>query len=352
MSSMNIICCSDCFVSEGLRLDAIRLGKCFDTPCPVCGNEGGYGLSKDGLLGLAHSYFSHGSRYIFEYGSASLLNVGSFKEAEINSGTRIDKDISLIHELTGEYIFYASPRYWMFGENDFLKRMKHKRRRNKAFREVFENYPGRLIRKQDKFYRIRIDPSDPDEESQYDSPPEKFLGSGRFDSKNEPVMYASPDLDLCIHESRAKPYDNIFVATLSPARDLKMLDLSFLVYDPDSTEFESMDIAVHMMMLSSSSYDVCRDLASYAREYGYDGIVHSSYFSHIKTGTKPFQTIFGLSYRILPQMHNYEKYSSVPNYVIFGRPIRNELVGIKSIDKVIISRIRYDYHFGPSYQVL
>lgn len=55
-------------------------------------------------------------------------------------------------------------------------------------------------------------------------------------------MYGPQDIDVCIHECRASTDDDIYVATLEPQRDLRLLDLTHLL-EEDVTEFESLNMA-------------------------------------------------------------------------------------------------------------
>jgi hypothetical protein len=91
--------------------------------------------------------------------------------------------------------------------------------------------------------------------------------------------------------------DDLYVATLRPQRDLQLLDLTEVVQD-DATEFESIDIAVHMLFLAGAhSYEISRAIASAANAAGLDGIVSPSYFSVVRTGRMPIETAYGISLR-------------------------------------------------------
>src|SRR5690606_3398600 len=115
-----------------------------------------------------------------------------------------------------------------------------------------------------------------------------------------PVMYGSQDIDICIHECRASPEDDIYVATLKALRDLRLLDLT-QVLEEDASEFESLDMAIHMLFLARShSYDISRAIARAARDAGFDGVIFPSFFSLIRTGGHPFETAYGLSLRRIP----------------------------------------------------
>ena len=178
--------------------------------------------------------------------------------------------------------------------------------------------------------------------------PQKFLGNGRFDCKSLPILYASPDLEICIHECRAASSDELYVATLSPARPLRLLDLTKILVEKDVTEFESLDMTVHMLFLASNhSYPLTRKLALLARKMNYDGLIYPSYFSLIKMGVMPLRTSYGISHRRFSETQEFEESLNIPNLAIFGRPIKNNVIKVKGINRLILNRVKYDYHFGP-----
>lgn len=72
------------------------------------------------------------------------------------------------------------------------------------------------------------------------------------------MLYASDDLELCVHECRVTAEDELYVATLSPREDLQLLNLAALI-EEDVTELESLDFAVHMLFLAGNhSHKVSR----------------------------------------------------------------------------------------------
>lgn len=75
--------------------------------------------------------------------------------------------------------------------------------------------------------------------------------------KGLPIMYASQDLQICVHECRVTAEDDLYVATLAPSRDMKLLDLTELLTE-DVSEFESLDfgpVGPHMQPSASASLD-------------------------------------------------------------------------------------------------
>lgn len=74
---------------------------------------------------------------------------------------------------------------------------------------ILKEYPGKTMGGSDVFYRIRKNPSEPADPLQYDSPPEIFCGKGRLDTRSRPALYASPDVELCVHECRVAAEDDL-----------------------------------------------------------------------------------------------------------------------------------------------
>ena len=85
----------------------------------------------------------------------------------------------------------------------------------------------------------------------------------------------------------------MFVATVCPNRPLKLLNLASLLDEKDVDEFESLDMAVHMLLLAGKhSYEITQDIAVAAKKAGFDGLVYTSYFSSIRTGVGLFTTSY------------------------------------------------------------
>ncbi|PJL20168.1 RES family NAD+ phosphorylase [Stenotrophomonas maltophilia] len=179
-------------------------------------------------------------------------------------------------------------------------------------------------------------------------PPSNVPQDGRLSSDGLPVMYASPLIDLCVHECRYTIEDDLFVASLNPRRQLRLLDLT-VVLEEDATEFESLDMAVHMLFLGGrGAYDAARAIARAAKDGGYDGLVYPSYFSSHYHGERPFQTVYGITRRRFSGAEAYERSLSVPNLALFGYPIAEGMVEVDSINRLVINRVAYEFHHGPA----
>ena len=343
------VACSSCFVNQGLRLDAVRLGSTHASRCPRCGTTMSRKLTSDRLSVLAQHFFVWGSVRRFDYGAAPAIQFNDMRETDIAMPGELDEDARVFEEVLSVGFFAYEPRWWLFGEVEPLKRLRDETSRSKEIDRILREYRTTTLGEENCFYRVRKNPRVPSDVSEYDSSPAP-LSDGRLDAHTAPVMYGSTDLDTCLHECRVSVEDDLFVATLRPRRELALLDLSRLLDEPQEvSEFESLDLAVNMLFLAGEhSYPVTRAISRAVQKAGFDGMVYPSYFSMLKNGVKPFETTYGISHRRIPQYREFEDAKISPNYAIFGRPVEKGLVEVQCINRVVLSTVGYSVHFGPA----
>ena len=236
----------------------------------------------------------------------------------------------------------------MVGEVEPLKALQEPSTRTEIIARILNEYPATEIISDQLLYRLRRNPRRPEEFNEYDSPPIDLTGSGRLNSRGFPVLYCSQDLQVCIHECRVTAEDELFVATLAPTRKLNVLDLAELLWEENATEFDSLDMAVHMLFLAGShSYDISRAISLAAHDAGFDGLIYPSYFSMLRTGAMPFETMMSISHRRVRGLVEREKSKTIRNLAIFGRPIEQNKLHVECINRLILSRVAYGVHFGP-----
>jgi hypothetical protein len=344
------VLCSDCFADEGLKIDAFKYGFEDKDDCPNCKSSKGRKLTKKHIEELAWRFFVSGTTIRFEFGAAPVIQCNEYHygKSDISHSPWLEKDIKLLEDAAKIGFFHYGPRLWMLGEVEPLKDLKNPETRSQIIERVLMEYPTKELPSSSNFYRLRIAPQHPADPKEYDSPPTHLSGNGRLCSPSFPVMYGSQDIDICIHECRATVEDDIYVATLKTKRDLHLLDLTH-VLDEDCTEFESLDMAIHMLFLARShSYEISRAIAIAARDAGFDGIIYPSFFSLIRTGGHPFETSYGLSLRRFhPERSKYVEAFTIQNFALFGHPLENELVHVECINRLILTQIGYQGHFGP-----
>jgi hypothetical protein len=342
------VLCSNCFRDEGLRLDSFKYGDNSSSPCAQCGSTDGRKLTKELVEQIAHRFFVRGTTLRLDFGAAPVVVMNEHQKTTIKAAPWFEQDIRLLEKTLGMGFFRYGPRLWMVGEVEPLKALQRSDERKKILERITSEYPARILSKEEVFYRLRKSPKEPSSPSEYDSPPGHLLGEGRLDSADFPVLYGSQDLQVCVHECRVTVDDESFVASLVPTRDLRLLDLTHLLEEQHVTEFESLDIAVHMLFLAGKhAYEIARAVATAARDAGFDGLIYPSYFSLLRTGATPFATIYGISIRRFPRFAAHAQAQTIPNFAIFGRPIQQGIVAIHCINRLILNQAEYDLVFGP-----
>jgi hypothetical protein len=341
--------CSFCFSDHGLRLVSEQLGILMDAPCPNCGHVRGAKLDRLAARLVVQRFFNTGTMQRAKYGGAPALVSNSQHPTNIKLAAWSGRDLDLITEKTGWGVFEYGPRLWMLGEVEPLKQLIAPDTRRGIIDRIVNEYPVREIGSEDYFYRMRRNVENLTSEAEFDSPPRELRGGGRLDSDRLPVLYGSQDMQVCVHECRTTVDDDTYVATLVPTRSLSLLNLSHVLQeDTRVSEFESLDLAVHMLFLAGGhSYEISRQVAFAAKESNFDGIIYPSYFSLLRTGARAFDTILGMSVRRIEQLKAYASDQMIANLAIFGRPINEGALRVASVNKVIMQRAVYGLTFGP-----
>ncbi|MHB1993404.1 RES family NAD+ phosphorylase [Metallibacterium scheffleri] len=262
-------------------------------------------------------------------------------------------DVELIQQKGRIGFFHYGPRMWMIGGIGPLKALQNSAQRDDIIQRILSEYPVVSFAKDGTLYRLRLNPATPIDSCEYDSPPDHLLGRGRLDAQDHPVLYCAQDIEGCVHECRVTVEDELYIATLHPARPLKLLDLTELLLEEDTTEFESLDLAVHMLFYAPEhSYPISRAIAIAAMKSGFDGVVYPSYSSQVRSGLMPAETVgYGISIRraarYIPRLTGHAKTGVYPNVALFGRPVRDGIVEIACINRLILHKASYDIRFGP-----
>lgn len=348
-----VVLCSNCFKDQGLRLTAFNVGIDKNGLCPQCKTKNGRKLNEELVKKLAYNFFVRGTVHRTYFGGAPVIqfNEQQYENSSIYVSKWLKDDIKLIEDTIKVGFFDYGPRLWMVGEVESLKKLESKSERHQIINRILKEYPARIFSKKEIIYRLRKELKDPSNFDEYDSPPlgDENLRKGRFDSTNFPIMYASQDLEICVHECRVTVDDELFLATLYPTRDLKLLDLTEIINEDEGvTEFESLDMAVYMLFSAGEhSYKITREIAFSAYQAGFDGLIFPSYFSFIRKGIMPFNSVYGTSIRKLPTFKNHARSRITPNIALFGRPIEEKIIAVKCINRLVLNKVKYDVLFGP-----
>ena len=152
------------------------------------------------------------------------MNEQHYGKTDLEVPESLKRNIALLEEAGQIGFFYYGPRLWMVGEVEPLKALQDERLRAGVVKRILDAYPRLRFGQKELFYRLRKAPEHPAAGDEYDSPPDSFLGTYRFDSPCLPILYASQDLEVCVHECRVTVEDDLYVALPEAAP----------IYQPDS----------------------------------------------------------------------------------------------------------------------
>jgi hypothetical protein len=314
--------------------------------CRNCGSRGFVLLDANQLLRLSYLFFVRGSIFLADYGGAPAIQFNEHSEGSLSPDPQLAADTELLQKVLGVGFFHYGPRFWMLGDIQPLHALRDEQTRAPIIERIISEYPEVMLEPSTHFYRVRKAPKNPSSADEYDAPPMQFVGAGRLDAPDHPVLYASQDIETCVHESRFAAGDDLYVASMRPSRPLRLLDLT-AVLDDECTEFESLDMAVHMLFLARNhSYEISRAISLSAASKGFDGLIYPSYFSLLRTGAVPFETTYGISLRRMGSAAE-ERFKIMGNLALFGYPVARGDVVVAGVNRLVINRVVYDISFGP-----
>ncbi len=321
------IACLACFSNHGFRLVAEKYAYDHQGSCPQCSIDSSHKLDVVALRQAMIDFFVTGSYLVETYASAYQVNDSNPNSARFDK--TLSRDAALSSRLTGLVVFDYGPPMWRFGAtNHYYAFEDGGARRKQAAQSVISAAKKTDIRPGTMLYRVRLNPI-ADESivtpSVFDPPPSNIKReAGRWDDLKSSVLYVADDIELCLHECRTTISDEIVVATLSPTRTLKVIDLSSPIEETGPTPFDDQNVFVGIMCRSRGRWlDYCREISREALAAGYDGIRYASYYAQSK--------------------HDYKSL----NLAIFGRPLQDGVLELKSVNRLRITDMTYKYDFGP-----
>ena len=158
-------------------------------------------------------------------------------------------------------LFHYGPALWRLGNIELLHELRNARTRSEGIKKILAAFPEYILREETKFFRIRknLDETQELDSCQYDAPPTTRKEYGRLDSGSLPVMYGSESLEICVHECRVLIPDECFVATLTPTRNLRLLDLTSFPNQEPHNEFESILLSMRFLFAAKIMYMKSRE---------------------------------------------------------------------------------------------
>lgn len=301
-----------------------------DLPEAVCSRCGEVGplISKEKLAEAIHIFFVDGSYVAETMTSAYQVNKSNPDPARFDF--TLDANAKLACGITGEVIFHYGPPLWRIGEVDLKGAFDEGGdEREMASIGFVRRAPKVTLPIGTRLFRIRRNPTGDETIATavaFDPPPSYIERSqGRWDDGIKPVLYASDDIELCIHECNVLIADETVVATLSTVRPLVLLDLTAEFPVAGATPFEDPAIFARFLCLSRDSrwLDHARTVARAAQAAGLDGIRYASYYAQAKHHSKAL------------------------NIALFGRPLEAGDLAIVSVNRLRLTDAHYKYSFGP-----
>ncbi|MDZ3838665.1 MAG: RES family NAD+ phosphorylase [Rhodospirillales bacterium] len=322
------LACPACFANFGFRHTVERFARKRSGVCPQCGIDGSVKLSRSELEEAVVEFFVDGW-YITET-FAPVYQVNRSNSYCATFDPTLSSDAALAGHLTGLVVFDYGPPLWRLGMTEHYDEFEAGgERRKRAAEAIVAAAPSMSIPTSATLFRIRLN-ARADESitraAAFDPPPASMPREpGRWDELNFPVLYLADDIELCLHECRTNIADEIIVAALQPARELQLLDLTGQIARVGADPFKDPNIFLCIMCRSRGTWiDYCRAISRAAKTAGYDGIRYISYYSQAKHAAESL------------------------NIAIFGRPLEEKLLEIRSINRLRISNVSFEFKFGPA----
>jgi hypothetical protein len=336
------VLCSECFTNTGLRAEARLVGNQDDKPCQNCSSREGMALDEEELDKLMTRFFIDGSRSPY---LPPVYRIDYTQVGKRHDPVRFDETLQQDYELLAgnlETLRYHAPRLRTMGYGDtfwkFDAALKHfdESGDRKDVATIASEILGRCIQVRfevgQKIYRIRINPDRILGPQDIDAPPSQTdpskSRSGRFDTPELPVLYACGGVETALHETRVKLGDEIVLGTLEVSVQQTLVDLDTVKEEIINGYNANADYHYFLRgRLSSqhpSDYRMLQVLAVEALASGFSGLKFRSFYSMLR-----------------------QDYKTAVNYALFGYPIREGRLTLKSWNSIRLLRASYDFQFGP-----
>lgn len=329
--------CSRCFSNTGVSKLAAEMGSATHDECGQCGLLGGVKINTDQAHFIFEKFYvtgSHASCYL-----PSVFLEGAQQESDINFESSAQSDYEMFSKVLGLRLRRYTPSTVLLGRTQIRTEIEDAVRQdpNVAPRPLLQRLQANLqalletgsiyeLEKGTSFYRARVSPSKPLEHREYDSPPIDKVQANRIAGKGYRVLCGSFDMQTCLLEVRpdldSLVHHKVFLASLRLKEALKVVDFTLHTTAMGGTQ---MDLTLRPFFeANENSYHLTQLLSVFAKGRGYDGIIYPS----------ALQCISGSR-------------ESLRNLAIFGAPIAEGKVEVKSINRMLVRSVINEFELGP-----
>jgi RES domain len=325
----SVLCCSDCFRNEGLRLEATSLGVRVASICPNCGLASGRKLNRNHLLKLISRFFVQATVPHGIGGYAPILQYNPDRQSDdVQFDSETASDWALVKRLVGGSLFHYGPPLWRIGFTDHYEEPNVIS--DDTIDKIVKMLSIKTLPKGFKTFRIRknVDARSAMNLDQFGVPPTHIERDyGRFDDGNLQILYTSPSIPVCLHECRVLITDDISVATFSAVSELKVADLT-ADYDQEAkSPFEDLRYFFNGVFLTrdESIYGIARRISAAIKKiHSVDGFITNSFFTTV----------------------SQEPVSQ--NYCFYPETVKQKL-SLNSLNRLHLETVSYTYAFGPNF---
>lgn len=319
--------CSNCLKNEGLKIEALKIAwrKC--EICELCGKTGGVEIDELNINEIMLNFYVHGSTILSVGGMAPVLQFNSYDHINPLTEKSILADTELLKKIFGLSVFLYAPQTWRFGETNYYSCLMDEKEIEENVKKIIDCFQNKIIYSSINIYRVRANINgNPCDIKEYDTPTSELKNGKyfRFDAPETEIFYSCFDIETCIHEAKCSIDDEFYLATLNLTKELKIIDMTDCVKTDIVTMFDSPIPTIHYMISTqnSDSQNYCRRISKRIKMMGYDGFIYPSFYNKVKE-------------------------SKALNLALFGFPIKENKLTMKSLNRIRINDTCYKYGLGP-----
>jgi hypothetical protein len=332
--------CVECFSNDGIRAEAARIAVADGVACKNCGSMSPRLTTVEQVDELVHVFFVHGSTApAGRWGPILKMSSGKLpSKREPAFDKTLRRDYVLLRRAGSGTLFRKAPSTWRLGYTTIADHVEtaitaavrptESSAVVRLFDRLIDHCVSGVIPMGRRIYRLRRNIDLPFDVSQFDAPPTNVTSPTRFSDESWPLLYGAFDVETCLHECRVLAEHSPTLATLVPTRELRVVDLTDVPYDAaDASGGEGGDLfyCISARIVFASRSRLSQIFGQRSRERGFDGIVYPSFFSDVRP--------------------NRERH---PNIVLFGNPLRDGIVTLRSLNHLRLNMIRMSLRLARS----